>query len=331
MKTSFSNALVSVYDAIDLIRSGAALSVAGPEALLDCLPMGNWIGGTTSYFCADLGGVKSADRVFVTPLPEYEDVRFICYDASSLKDIMRDAPDNGCSFAIIPSGSTTLQRFAEESRFWPEIFLKPVVGWVAGIDLAVLGQVVPKVYNGHDGSKHADKVVVAHVSLPSDRIALIETVNIFEREWRDVIRFPGKGFEATDCTINGKSVRLADYFASHHNADGKLPLMGDFAGASVNVSVQKIDVQSGKVAFYAPVFPDVDYYLAKPIDNYAARFAEELGKRAEKEVIFSCNCILNYLYGGLEGKRTGALQGPVTFGEIAYLLHNQTLVLLTIE
>ena len=41
---------------------------------------------------------------------------------------------------------------------------------------------------------------------------------------------------------------------------------------------------------------------------------------------FSCNCILNYLYGELEGKVTEGMYGPVTFGEIAYQLLNQTLV-----
>ena len=42
--------------------------------------------------------------------------------------------------------------------------------------------------------------------------------------------------------------------------------------------------------------------------------------------IFSCNCILNYLYGNLEGKTTPPYAGPVSFGEVAYQLLNQTLV-----
>jgi hypothetical protein len=41
--------------------------------------------------------------------------------------------------------------------------------------------------------------------------------------------------------------------------------------------------------------------------------------------------VLNYLHGSLEGRRTGALQGPMTFGEIAYQLLNQTLVQINIE
>jgi hypothetical protein len=47
--------------------------------------------------------------------------------------------------------------------------------------------------------------------------------------------------------------------------------------------------------------------------------------------VFSCNCILNYLYAELEGKRTGAITGPITYGEIANLLLSQTLVRLLVN
>ena len=50
-----------------------------------------------------------------------------------------------------------------------------------------------------------------------------------------------------------------------------------------------------------------------------------------EDLFFSCNCVLNYLYAGLEGKKTGEFNGPATFGEIAYQLLNQTLVYLTIS
>ena len=48
------------------------------------------------------------------------------------------------------------------------------------------------------------------------------------------------------------------------------------------------------------------------------------------EPAFCCNCILNYAYGGLEGRRLPAMHGPATFGEIGYQLLNQTLVYLSI-
>jgi len=192
------------------------------------------------------------------------------------------------------------------------------------------GEQTPKIFNGRDGSTCDDGVVVAHVSLPPGRRASIETVNIFERDLRGIIRFPETTSEVLECTVNGEKTMLAEYLASHGNADGKLPMIGDFAGAGINVSVKAIYPASGRVSLFAPVFPDVEYCLALPVEDYAARFAEELARWNGKDVVFSCNCILNYLYGGLEGKLTGTLQGPVTFGEIAYLLLNQTMVVLTI-
>jgi hypothetical protein len=44
-----------------------------------------------------------------------------------------------------------------------------------------------------------------------------------------------------------------------------------------------------------------------------------------------CNCILNFMFGELEGKAIGGVQGPVTFGEIAYQLLNQTMVVIRID
>ena len=52
--------------------------------------------------------------------------------------------------------------------------------------------------------------------------------------------------------------------------------------------------------------------------------------KADK-VFFSCNCVLNYLYSNLEGKKVGSFTGPMTFGEIAYVLLNQTLVYLQVQ
>ncbi|WP_439895878.1 DUF6976 family protein [Alloyangia pacifica] len=45
----------------------------------------------------------------------------------------------------------------------------------------------------------------------------------------------------------------------------------------------------------------------------------------------SCNCILNFPYDPLETKRTGDFTDPVTFGEIAYILLNQTMVRLQLH
>jgi hypothetical protein len=87
------------------------------------------------------------------------------------------------------------------------------------------------------------------------------------------------------------------------------------------------------VKFYAPVFSGVDYKHAREVADYASAFTAQLQKigLAEGSVIFSCNCILNYLYSGLEGRNTAPFVGPITFGEIAYQLLNQTLVYLQMQ
>jgi hypothetical protein len=86
----------------------------------------------------------------------------------------------------------------------------------------------------------------------------------------------------------------------------------------------------GKVALYAPVFPGVDYRFAGPIGDYAAAFRAELARRDTTGAVMACNCILNFVFGELEGKAIGGVQGPITFGEIAYQLLNQTLVMVRV-
>jgi hypothetical protein len=74
----------------------------------------------------------------------------------------------------------------------------------------------------------------------------------------------------------------------------------------------------------------VTYRAAKPVANYAQRFLDAVAPEGGQSV-FACNCVLNYLHGQLEGRRTGHLFGPMTFGEIAYQLLNQTLVHITVS
>jgi hypothetical protein len=103
-------------------------------------------------------------------------------------------------------------------------------------------------------------------------------------------------------------------------------LVADYNGAMVNISFQAVDAAARKVSLYAPVFEGVSYRVARPLaDDYTVIFQRALRAHTEAPV-FACNCILNYLYGGLEGKKTGGITGPITFGEIAYMLLNQTLV-----
>jgi len=170
-----------------------------------------------------------------------------------------------------------------------------------------------------------------HVKLPDNKIARTEIINIFQQDLNaDEIVFPESGFSAKECLINGKSMLFADYIAQHE-LDIKLPLVADYSGAQINISFQSIDNEKKEVHFYAPVFKGTVYKQASKITNYRDSFNNSIPKELNSESIeYSCNCILNYLYGELEGNKI-ALNGSMTFGEIAYQLLNQTFVYLVVE
>ena len=326
------NELISVQAASDLIKKGLPLSIAGPESALDQLPQGDWIGGTIPYFMLASGGAVVTDaRVFVTDLSSLGSVRIQSYGADELQGICANAPDNGFSIAIIPAGSAAHQRFAAEAANYEGAFLKPTVGWISGVHLSQLGSVTPKVYDGRSAQKYENRAVVAYVTLPDDRLASLEIVNLFEPDDGDVLHFDSTRFEVDNCEVNGRKVNFAQYIRERQLDSGTLPLVGNFAGAHINVSLQTVGEAGGKVQLYAPVFTGVDYRFAKPVGDYAAAFRARLAQQQADGIVWSCNCILNFLFGDLEGKAIGGLAGPITFGEIAYQLLNQTLVAVRIQ
>lgn len=319
------NQLITLQAAIDLIQQGKALSLAGTEAALDRLPRGNWIAGTIPYFMVAEGGiVVEDDRVFATDLSGLGTVTLASYGAAELEGISGEAPDNGFALTIIPAASETHRRFAAEAANFKDAFLKPTVGWIAGVHLRDLGRVSPKVYDGRTATKHTDRAVVAHVALPDDKLVQVDIVNLFEPDGQDALRFHETAFSVRECEVNGERRNFAEYVASRGLAQGRLPLVGDFAGAHINVSLQK--VHADRVDLYAPVFAGVDYHFARPVSDYAAAFRQRLAEQDASGTVVSCNCILNFVFGELEGKAIGGAQGPVTFGEIAYQLLNQTMV-----
>ncbi len=322
--------LLSIAQAAEKIQSGAPLAIAGDESALRQLPLGRWVGGTIPYFMAEAGGCKTKDHVMVAPMAPATEVALTYYKPEALDQMMRDSPANGWTLVIMPYGGQAHERFANHCREDAEAFIKPVVGWISGVDLDFLGKQTPKVFMGSTGEVFEDGAVVAHGTLADGQLALIDIVNIFEPDRRDVLRFDVTGFKAKTCTVNGQPMELAAFLQQRGNGDGKLPLVGDFNGTYGNAAIQSIDAATGMVGFYAPVFPDVEYWIAKPVGNYAQAFRERLSELEGTPVVFSCNCAVNYLYGELEGKQLGTLEGPVTFGEIGYQLLSQTLVALRI-
>lgn len=323
------NELISVQAASDLIKKGVPLSVAGPESVLDQLPKGRWIGGTIPYFMVASGGVVvNEGQVFVTDLSGLGEVKVTSYGADELQRISGDAPENGVALAILPAGSTAHQRFAAEAASYEDAFVKPTVGWISGVHLSELGKRTPKVYDGSTGTKYEDRAVVAYLTLPEGKLASVEIVNLFEPGDGDLLRFTETSFKVGSCLVNGEPTNFADYVRKKGLEHGRLPLVGDFAGAHINVSLQSVGDAS--VDLYAPVFPGVDYHFAKPVGDYAAAFRAKLQSQDTQGAVMSCNCILNFLFGELEGKAIGGVEGPVTFGEVAYQLLNQTMVVLRV-
>jgi hypothetical protein len=326
------NQLITVDEALNLIKKGAALSLAGPESVLDQLPAGNWIGGTIPYFMVASGGVVvNEGKVFASELTNLGSVQVRSFGPDELTHITDKAPSNGFTVAIIPAGSLCHTRFAAEASNYKDAFLKPTVGWISGVHLSELDTVTPKVYDGRTATKYEDRAVVAYVNLPEDKLASLEIVNLFEPGDGDILHFSQTSFEVDLCEVNGVTTNFAHYIRKNRLEGGTLPLVGDFGGAHVNVSLQKVSDAGGKVTLYAPVFPGVDYKFAKPVGDYAAAFRQRLSNVDSNGVVMSCNCILNFLFGELEGKAIGGVEGPITFGEIAYQLLNQTMVMVRLH
>ncbi len=324
--------LVSPAQAAEMIGNGMTLAIAADESILRSLPSGNWIGGSIPYFMGPQGGVTARDQVFVTPIPYFEGLapRITHYDASTLSQVCVEAPDNGFSLIILPAFSDVHFDYAQNAAMYDDMFMKPVVGWVAGIHLQDLGKASPKVRDGRQAALLDNTAVVIHVPLPAHISANVNIVNLFQQGTGDALAFESSGFEASRCLVNGRPVSLAQYLKGIGH-DSQLPLVANYNGAQVNVSIKAIDLAEDRVEFYGPVFPGMVYKTAQPFEGqYEAAFLQATAQLSS-QASFSCNCILNYLYCELDGKRTGEVTGPMTFGEVAYVLMNQTMVHLALE
>ncbi len=324
------NALCTLDEARAKIDAGGRLVLAGDERLLRELPNGTWIGGTIPYFMTAEGGVHSTTRVFVTELPPEVTVASIrLYDATGLPSLPANAARNGFTMIIIPAGSETHRVYAEDAGSYPDLLVAPIVGWIAGVAMEEIGTVRPLVFDGTTGEASANAAVVLHASLPAGLVARVEMVNLFRQGGGPTITFDTSGFEVGACLVDGRAENLARWFSAH-DVDWRLPLVADYCGAMINTSIQAVDVAAGIVRCFTPVFPGIQYRLASPVGDYPAAFARAI-TRMDLQPAFTCNCVLNYRYGELEGRRTGEMIGPITFGEIAYHLVNQTMVYLAIE
>lgn len=321
--------MYKVDEVADLIKAGKKLLLAGEEGLLESLPKGNWVGGTIPYFMAEEGGQVSQELIQVSEIPECaEEILIKSYDISTIENVYKDGFNHGFSVIIIPSSSKVHFSFAVNAPDYELFAMKPLIGWIAGVLLEDLNKKVPKTFAG-GGNVVSDKnAVVMHVKLPDNKYAEIDIINIFEQGAGDSIQFIESGFTAKEALINGEKKNFAEYVLQNQ-LDIKFPLVADYNSAMINISFKSINEGDKTVNFYAPIFKGVTYKHAKPMYNYVEQFTQLIPNKLD--ITFSCNCILNYLYSELEGKKTGEITGPITFGEIAYQLLNQTMVNLEIK
>jgi len=325
--------IMKIVDVERRISNGKTLLLAGEEDLLRQLPRGNWIGGTIPYFITPShGGMVSQDKVFVTDISTaVASIVIKTYDRNTLSTVYTEAGHGGYSVIIIPAMSAAHAAFALNAPNYKDFGAQPLIGWISGIHLDNLGKATPKVFNGSTGIVHEQEAIVMHVTIPQGKSVDVGIVNIFEPGEGDTLTFDADCFSCTEVMVNGIKENFADYI-TRNKLDTRLPLVADYYGAMINISFQEVE-PGGEVKFYAPVFKGIRYKHAKPVNDYAASFAKQLHKISVtgQHIAFSCNCILNYLYSGLEGTRTDPFVGPATFGEIAYQLLNQTLVYLLVQ
>lgn len=323
--------LYDVEELSERIRAGGRFFVAADEAVLRRLPKGDWVGGTIPYFMADDGGLMDRDRAFATELPACAAaVEIKAYGPQTLFRVYLDAPENGFSLIVLPAGSRTHSSFALNALRYDGFASRPLIGWVAGCALSELGRRSALVFDGRDGSAHEDAALVMHAALPATKKAEVGLINIFEPGDGDELMFLEDGFAAKEVLVGGVRRGFAEY-AREKGLDTRLPLVADRHGVMVNTSFQGVDSAAGEVRFYAPVFKGVRYRQARPVGDYVEAFASQVPRGLDEKIAYSCNCVLNYLYADLEGRRTDGVTGPFTFGEIAYQLLNQTLVYLTVS
>ena len=318
--------LKSFNETSEMINSGKWLHISGSEGLLKKLPGGNWIGGSTEYFVTLDGGVVTDEQLFVTEIP-YDNCRISSYDTGTIENITRDAFENGFTIVILPFDSEVHKTYAANAAGFEGMFIKNVVGWISGLNLSKTGQ-TPMTVNGKTAECSGSTAVAMHVQAPEDQVAIVGIINIFGPNTSSpVVEFSEDGFTVDKCFVDGREVVFADYIAQN-GIDTKLPLIGAYSGTGINVSFKQI--KNGTVYLYAPVFRSIKYRFANEISDYAKEFAGKLNRLDTSNIVFSCNCILNFLYGELEDKRVEHFHGPITFGEIAYQLVNQTLVYVTV-
>ncbi|MDR1667633.1 MAG: hypothetical protein LBS03_08095 [Bacteroidales bacterium] len=311
--------ICSQAEAAAMIEKGIPLFIAGSYEILAGLPKGNWIAGTAQN--AILPGQKiTLDRqLFIQPLPDFVTKTTIQeYDVNSFKEIFADAPENGFTFVIIPFDSEPHFEFSASVMSYNHFGRQPLCGWISW-DVRNTG----RTFSGRQVQAYSDKAVAMHVEFPPDKYAEIQIFNPYTQGTGDDITFESSGLVVKEACINGVKQNFAEYLRKINFNHRRFPLVGDYAGAMINVSCRSIEEDT--VFLYAAVFPTIKYRTGV-IDP--AVVAPSL---LSKKILLSLTCIVNYKQNDFCENYLQNINGLVTYGEIVYQLLNQTTVYLTVD
>jgi len=329
-----------------MIGEGRVLLLAGAEADLATLPPGCWIGGTVGYFATPQGGVAAKGTVFYTDFTALTDgASWRSFGAGDIDEIASHYPANGFALVIIPGFSKLLGHVAGRIMEYDGLYNVPLMGWVSAVALDGLPETMPpdrpKSFAGGPQAEN-ERAAVLYVSLPARYFAQLHIANLFTPGTGPEIRFLKSGqVQDGDCLIGGTRTNLARYMAAQ-KIDRRLPLVADHEGALLNVAILTKDVSKGSVTFLAPVSTALTYRFAELIVDYEAEFVQAAAEIELAKAAHACICVLHYYFAGLAGamdmrevsllKLPGTdITAPVTFGQIAYTILNQTFTCLTIS
>jgi hypothetical protein len=327
-----------------MISEGRILLLAGAEEELATLPKGNWIGGTAGYFVTPQGGVAAEGQIFYADFTAIANgASWRSFDAGNIHEIGQHYPHNGFAILILPGFSKLLGEVAGRIMEFDGLYNLPLMGWVSAVALDGLPHVLsperPKIFAGGPQAED-ERAAVLYVSLPEQCFAQLHIANLFTPGTGPEIRFPVSGQSSDgDCLIGGERRNLARYMAER-GIDRRLPLIADHEGALLNVAILMADAPSGRMMFLSPVSTALTYRFAEEVLDYAAEFTRTAADIEPDKAAHACICALHYHYAGLISRPGGGaamteiagpdITAPVTFGQIAYTVLNQTLTCLTI-
>ncbi len=327
--------LLEIDEVKSMISEGKVLALTGHFDVLNKLPKGNWVGATSPYFyIKGQNAFIDNQRVFVTDFtPHAKDFKISNYTYETISTVAERGFDNGFTFLALPPHSEITSSFSLNSMHYPKIFDNPVFGLVAGSLMEEFQTATNiSVYNGQTGDIHIDKGVALHVGIEDHQVARLEIINVFEPNLDVVIDIDEDATVIKDCLINGEKRNLYDYMKENELLSYLTPFMSNLGGAMINFSPLLFDEENRQVIFAVPLIGKEKVYFGRPLNNYPEAFGKAIRAIPEsrEDLIFSCNCVSNYLFGDMENNDLG-VSGMVAFGEIGYRLLNQTFTYVVID